>query len=119
MSLVRTRSSTRNPGQVTVYAAALPGDTTKAGSPVWYGGGKLAADLTLPKLRRRWSAPGSSRDDPFTPAELGAVWSHSQLIELFALVGFYGMLAGIVTASGVAREAGIPGWPAGTRTQGA
>ena len=57
--LVRTRHSTRNPGQVTGYAVALPGDTTKAGAPVWYGGGKLAADLTLPKLRRRWGAAGS------------------------------------------------------------
>jgi len=74
--LVRTRTSTRNPGQVTGYAVALPGDTIKAGAPVWYGGGKLAADLTLPKLRRRWGAPGSSRDDPFTAAERGAVWDH-------------------------------------------
>ena len=74
--LVRTRSSTRNPGQLTGYAVALPGDTAKAGSPVWYGGGKLAADLTLPKLRRRWGAPGSPADDPFTAAERGAVWEH-------------------------------------------
>jgi hypothetical protein len=74
--LVRTRSSTRNPGQFTGYAVALSGDTAKAGSPVWYGGGKLAADLTLPKLRRRWGAPGSSGDDPFTAAERAAVWEH-------------------------------------------
>jgi hypothetical protein len=74
--LVRTRSSTRNPGQVTGYAVALPGDTTKAGTPVWYGGGKLAADLTLPKLRRRWGAAGGSADDSFTAAERGAVWEH-------------------------------------------
>src|ERR1022692_3315463 len=46
--LVRTRHSTRDPSQVTGYAVALPGDTAKAGEPVWYGGGKLAADLTLP-----------------------------------------------------------------------
>ena len=74
--LVRTRSSTRNPGEVTGYAVALPGDTATAGSPLWYGGGKLAADLTLPKLRRRWGAPGSSRDDRFTAAERGAAWEH-------------------------------------------
>ena len=74
--LVRTRSSTRNPGQLTGYAVALPGDTTKAGEPVWYGGGKLAADLTLPKLRHRWGAPGSRADDPFSAAERGAVWEH-------------------------------------------
>ena len=32
--LVRKRFSTRNPGQVTGYAVALPGDTTKNGDPV-------------------------------------------------------------------------------------
>ena len=74
--LVRTRSSTRHPGQLTGYAVALPGDTTKAGEPVWYGGGKLAADLTLPKLRHRWGAPGSCADDPFTAAERAAAWEH-------------------------------------------
>jgi hypothetical protein len=75
--LVRTRSSTRNPRQLTGYAVALPGDTTRAGEPVWYGGGTLAADLTLPKLRHRWGAPGSRVDDPFTAAERGAVWEHA------------------------------------------
>jgi hypothetical protein len=74
--LVRTRSSTRNPGQLTGYAVALPGDTTKAGAPVWYGGGKLAADLTLPKLRRRWGAGDGPAADPFTAAERSAVWEH-------------------------------------------
>jgi hypothetical protein len=72
--LVRTRHSTRAPGQLTGYAVALPGDTTRAGDPVWYGGGKLAADLTLPKLRRRWPRPG---DDRFTPGERGAAWDHA------------------------------------------
>jgi hypothetical protein len=74
--LVRTRSSTRNPDQVTGYAVALPGDTTSFGKPVWYGGGKLAADLTLPKLRHRWRAPGSAADDRFTAAERSAVWEY-------------------------------------------
>ena len=75
--LVRTRSSTRHPGQVTGYAVALPGDTAASGQPVWYGGGKLAPDLTLPKLQRRWGAAGSSADDPFTAAERNAVWDHA------------------------------------------
>jgi hypothetical protein len=72
--LIRTRHSSRDPGQVTGYAVALPGDTTRAGAPVWYGGGKLAADLSLPKLRRRWPQPG--REDRFTPAERSATWDH-------------------------------------------
>ena len=54
---VRLRRSTVRPDEVTGYAVCLDGDVTASGRPVWFGGGKLAADLTLPKLRRRWS-PG-------------------------------------------------------------
>ncbi len=55
--LVRRRYSTVNPGEVTGYAVALPHHSAKDGQPIWYGGGKLAADLTLPKLRARWAGP--------------------------------------------------------------
>ena len=57
---VRRRYSTHNPGEVTGYAVALPVDTTRSGGPVWYSGGKLAPDLTLPKLRHRWAASGAA-----------------------------------------------------------
>ncbi|GAA4442594.1 relaxase/mobilization nuclease domain-containing protein [Phytohabitans houttuyneae] len=52
--LVRLRHSTNNPGQVTGYAVGLPQHHTADGETVWYGGGRLAPDLTLPRLRRRW-----------------------------------------------------------------
>ncbi|MEV5574478.1 hypothetical protein AB0L06_30970 [Spirillospora sp. NPDC052269] len=52
--LVRHRYSKQNPDQVTGYAVALPAYRTASGPAVWYSGGKLAADLTLPKLRTRW-----------------------------------------------------------------
>ena len=55
---VRKRYSTTSSGEVTGYAVGLPAHTAKDGGIVWYGGGKLAADLTLPKLRRRWEGPG-------------------------------------------------------------
>jgi len=55
--LVRLRHSTTSPDQVTGYAAGMPGVLTAAGTPVYYSGGKLAADLTLPKLRLRWGRP--------------------------------------------------------------
>jgi hypothetical protein len=55
---VRRRYSTTSSGEVTGYAVGLPADTTKEGQIIWYGGGKLAADLTLPKLRHRWQSPG-------------------------------------------------------------
>ena len=90
--LVRTRRSTRDPGQVTGYAVALPGDTTKAGEPVWYGGGKLAADLSLPKLRRRW--PQARRDDRFTAAERNAAWEHAAQVVDHASAHIRGLLAG-------------------------
>jgi hypothetical protein len=55
--LIRLRHSVANPGQVTGYAVAMPGDTGTDGGPVWYGGGKLAADLSWPKLWQRWTGP--------------------------------------------------------------
>jgi hypothetical protein len=56
--LVRKRFSQHDPGQVTGYAVAKPGHVNGRGAPVWFGGGKLAADLTLPKLRQRWLSTG-------------------------------------------------------------
>jgi hypothetical protein len=57
--MVRKRYSTTNPAQVTGYTVGLPEHRSKDGGIVWYGGGKLAADLSLPKLRRRWNTPGA------------------------------------------------------------
>ena len=57
--LVRERRSTINPDQITGHAVGLPRHMAQAGGMVWYGGGKLAADLTLPKLRARWADPAA------------------------------------------------------------
>jgi hypothetical protein len=62
--LVRQRMSERNPGEVTGYAVALPDRTDGAGRPVWFGGGKLAPDLTLPKLQRRWRGDDAGPSRP-------------------------------------------------------
>lgn len=43
--------------QVVGYSIAAP---TSDGSVVRFGGGRLAADLTLPRLRERWPAPGET-----------------------------------------------------------
>jgi relaxase-like protein len=69
--LVRVRYSTVNPGQVTGYAVGLPGRMARDGGAVWYGGGKLAADLTLPKLRARWSGTAAGHA-PFSGAGVPA-----------------------------------------------
>jgi len=63
---VRLRYSTIRPGEVTGYAVSLPRHVTQDGRPVWFSGGKLASDLTLPKLRTRW--PDASAHDPLTGA---------------------------------------------------
>ena len=75
--LVRKRFSVTNPGQVTGYSVALPGDTAKDGGPIWYGGGKLAADLSWPKLRQRWSPPRAMSGAHLSAEERNAVWDHA------------------------------------------
>jgi hypothetical protein len=65
--LIRPRY-TDAPGTRTVtgYAVALKDGrqaySRKTGitGPVWFGGGKLATDLSLPALRRRWETPGQN-----------------------------------------------------------
>ncbi|MBO0868364.1 MAG: hypothetical protein J2P15_07335 [Micromonosporaceae bacterium] len=60
--LARARTSSIHPDQITGYAVATPDDTTATGEPVWYSGGKLATDLTLPQLRSRWGQPAAAAD---------------------------------------------------------
>jgi hypothetical protein len=59
--LVRKRLSTVHPVEVTGYAVGRADHTTKDGSVIWYGGGKLATDLTLPNLRARWAGPATAQ----------------------------------------------------------
>jgi 4-carboxymuconolactone decarboxylase len=48
-----------------------------------------------------------------TWAGLSALYSEAQVMELVMLAGFYRMTAGFLNATGVRKEAGLPGWPAG------
>ena len=67
--LVRPRMSTLNPEQVTGYAVALRAtgaDAAEGAEPVWFGGGKLAPDLTLPQLKARWCR------EPAAPRQAGS-----------------------------------------------
>lgn len=81
---VRRRYSTRDPGEVTGYAVALPVDTSQTGGPVWYSGGKLTPDLTLPKLRHRWAPGDAASRGPFTAAEQDAISPAPLFDELLA-----------------------------------
>jgi hypothetical protein len=51
------RMSELRPDQMTGYSVSLNDWTNAAGAPVRFGGGKLAPDLSLPKLTARWGEP--------------------------------------------------------------
>ncbi|GGU96097.1 hypothetical protein GCM10010182_10840 [Actinomadura cremea] len=78
--LVKTRHSVRPPGEITGYAVALPHHTNQEGEPVWFSGGKLATNLTLPKLRHRWSNPpgAHARRAPRRYAPSGVELTHQE-----------------------------------------
>jgi hypothetical protein len=73
--LARPRYAKGDRTQVIGYSVALPGETSGAARPIWYGGGKLAADLTLPKLRARWTT--SAMTARTTPPEALPAWQHA------------------------------------------
>jgi hypothetical protein len=67
---------------LTGYSVALPGHLDSDGAPLWYGGGRLSAGLTLPRLRRGWdrsrsTAAGSSGALRFTVPERNAIFEHA------------------------------------------
>ena len=99
---VRQRHSTNNPGQVTGYAVSFPGDVTKDGKPVWYSGGKLAADLTWPKLALRWHPARQVKDIKLTDAERAALFEHAAKVAANATANIrvYGL-----TSPGAAADA--------------
>ncbi len=55
----RSARDTRRASQAKVigYSVRLAGSEHDHGQAVWYGGGRLARDLTLPALRRSWHQP--------------------------------------------------------------
>ncbi|MEU0843954.1 mobilization protein [Streptomyces sp. NPDC005962] len=57
-------------GDLLGYKVALPDDLNKDGEPVFYPGARLAPDLSLPRIRERWSA--DAQNDP-TPQQENAV----------------------------------------------
>ncbi|RJK95939.1 relaxase/mobilization nuclease domain-containing protein [Vallicoccus soli] len=78
--LIRERHSRQHPALRTGYAVAWPGDHDDRGQPVWFGGSKLAPDLALPRLERRWARRGPNprtadavarREDVHVPAGRG------------------------------------------------
>jgi hypothetical protein len=64
------RMSERNPDEITGYSVSLDDWTNSAGEPVRFGGGKLAPDLSWPKLNARW-APATTGRGANGPASSG------------------------------------------------
>ncbi|RPE41052.1 hypothetical protein EDD90_4128 [Streptomyces sp. Ag109_O5-1] len=63
-------------GDVIGYSLATPGDTNAAGEPVWYGGSKLAPDLSINRLRER--LPNQKvADHPQYVADPADPWRHT------------------------------------------
>lgn len=74
---MRERYSEQHPREITGYAVALPADQDAGGGPVWYGGAKLAADLSLPRLQAAWgTAPNEERPrvGRVDPEDRPALW---------------------------------------------
>ncbi|MFF8918951.1 relaxase/mobilization nuclease domain-containing protein [Streptomyces sp. NPDC015032] len=60
--LIRTREAPS--GDLLGYKVALPDDRNKDGEPVFYPGARLAPDLSLPRIRERWSTDHSAQIPP-------------------------------------------------------
>ncbi|WP_239516421.1 MULTISPECIES: mobilization protein [unclassified Streptomyces] len=50
-------------GDLLGYKVALPDDRNKKGEPVFYPGARLAPDLSLPRIRERWTDPVAAGPD--------------------------------------------------------
>lgn len=54
---IRVKQRIAPDGNVTGYSVAMPGDRDGEQTPVWFAGARLAPDLSLPRVRERWSSP--------------------------------------------------------------
>ncbi|MFF0220501.1 relaxase/mobilization nuclease domain-containing protein [Streptomyces vinaceus] len=60
-------------GDLLGYTVALPDDRNKHGEPVFYSGSKLAPDLSLPRIRERWTPPAETSSDEVVSPEQPAL----------------------------------------------
>ncbi|MFE3325149.1 relaxase/mobilization nuclease domain-containing protein [Streptomyces sp. NPDC059176] len=66
-------------GDVIGYSLAAPGDTNAAGEAVWYGGSKLAPDLSINRLRERLPDQEMA-DRPRYVADRTDPWRHTTTV---------------------------------------
>ncbi|MFE1075124.1 relaxase/mobilization nuclease domain-containing protein [Streptomyces sp. NPDC058783] len=65
---VRIHKRVAPDGNITGYSVAMPGDRDGGQHAVWFPGARLASDLSLPRVRERWTTPLSV--PRVTPAEM-------------------------------------------------
>ncbi|MEH0589802.1 mobilization protein [Streptomyces sp. B21-106] len=68
---LRVKQRVAPDGNVTGYSVALPGDRDGGQKPVWFSGTRLAPDLSLPRVRERWS--GTPMNPAAAPADVWRV----------------------------------------------
>ena len=56
-------------GELLGYTVALPDDRNKDGAPVYFSGSKLAPDLSLPRIRERFTTPTETSQDDSGPGQ--------------------------------------------------
>jgi hypothetical protein len=71
------RMSERNPEEITGYSVSLNDWTNAAGDPVRFGGGKLAPDLSWPKLTARWEPVTTGRGREQGPQQTPEAGRHA------------------------------------------
>ncbi|AWN30206.1 relaxase/mobilization nuclease domain-containing protein [Streptomyces sp. NEAU-S7GS2] len=64
---IRVKKRIAPSGDVLGYSVAMVGDRNKDNEPVWFSGSRLAPDLSLPRIRKRFAA---TTDMPEPPAVL-------------------------------------------------
>ncbi|MFF0740551.1 relaxase/mobilization nuclease domain-containing protein [Streptomyces sp. NPDC004111] len=111
-------------GDLLGYKVALPDDRNKDNQPVFYPGARLAPDLSLPRIRERWSAdqpgPAASTDGPapVSPSSArrrtaSAVWAAITVVDL----GGEGVVAAHIASAGEVLDALVQTSAAHTRSQ--
>ncbi|WP_030414402.1 relaxase/mobilization nuclease domain-containing protein [Streptomyces sp. NRRL S-1448] len=69
---VRVKKRVAPSDDVLGYSVAMVGDRNKAGEPVWFSGSKLAPDLSLPRIRKRFAAITGMPEPPAALERSGA-----------------------------------------------